>query len=146
MDARKKVLEVTEEKWLRWCGHLERMPGNRVPWRTGTWESLKEGKTARKIDGCKTTYDWPWSGSKGTRNRGIIIIIIIIIIKLTLRSGVVLQKLTVTHILKIPECCRTLSFYSFVHTNSSLRPAQIRSFYHVLPKNASKAVPQCTVL
>jgi hypothetical protein len=31
MEVRKNILEVTEEKRLRWFGHVERMPGNRLP-------------------------------------------------------------------------------------------------------------------
>jgi hypothetical protein len=27
MEVGKNILEVTEEKWLRWFGHVERMPG-----------------------------------------------------------------------------------------------------------------------
>jgi hypothetical protein len=27
----KNILEVTEEKRLRWFGHVRRMPGNRLP-------------------------------------------------------------------------------------------------------------------
>jgi hypothetical protein len=28
MEVGKNILEVTEEKRLRWCGHVKRMPGN----------------------------------------------------------------------------------------------------------------------
>jgi hypothetical protein len=28
MEVEKNILEVTEEKWLRWFGHGKRMPGN----------------------------------------------------------------------------------------------------------------------
>jgi hypothetical protein len=31
MEVGKNILEVTEEKRLRWFGHLNRMPGNRLP-------------------------------------------------------------------------------------------------------------------
>jgi hypothetical protein len=31
MEVEKNILEVTEEKRLRWFGHVERMPGNRLP-------------------------------------------------------------------------------------------------------------------
>jgi hypothetical protein len=45
IDARKKILEVIEEKRLRWFGHLKRIPRNRFPRRMGTRGSTKEGKT-----------------------------------------------------------------------------------------------------
>jgi hypothetical protein len=31
MKVGKNILEVTEEKRLRWFGHIKRMPGNRLP-------------------------------------------------------------------------------------------------------------------
>jgi hypothetical protein len=31
MEVEKNILEVTEEKGLRWFGHVKRMPGNRLP-------------------------------------------------------------------------------------------------------------------
>jgi hypothetical protein len=31
MEVEKNILEVTEEKRLRWFGHVKRMPGNRLP-------------------------------------------------------------------------------------------------------------------
>jgi hypothetical protein len=31
MEVGKNILEVTEEKRLRWFGHVKRMPGNRLP-------------------------------------------------------------------------------------------------------------------
>jgi hypothetical protein len=30
MEVGKNILEVTEEKRLRWFGHVKRMPGNRL--------------------------------------------------------------------------------------------------------------------
>jgi hypothetical protein len=30
-EVGKNILEVTEEKRLRWFGHVKRMPGNRLP-------------------------------------------------------------------------------------------------------------------
>jgi hypothetical protein len=38
MEARKNILEVNEEKRLRWFGHVERMPGNRLPLKVLEWE------------------------------------------------------------------------------------------------------------
>jgi hypothetical protein len=31
MEVRKNILEVIEEKRLRWFGHVKGMPGNRLP-------------------------------------------------------------------------------------------------------------------
>jgi hypothetical protein len=31
MEVRKNILEVTEEKRLRWFAHVKRIPGNRLP-------------------------------------------------------------------------------------------------------------------
>jgi hypothetical protein len=38
MEVRKNILEVTEEKRLRWFGHVKRMPGNRLPLKVLEWE------------------------------------------------------------------------------------------------------------
>jgi hypothetical protein len=38
MEVRKNVLEVTEEKRLRWFGHVKIMPGNRLPLKILEWE------------------------------------------------------------------------------------------------------------
>jgi hypothetical protein len=45
MEVRKNILEVTEEKRLRWFGHVRRMPGNRLPLKIVEWEP--EGKRRR---------------------------------------------------------------------------------------------------
>jgi hypothetical protein len=37
MEVRKNILEVTEEKRLRWFGHVKRMPGNRLPLKVLEW-------------------------------------------------------------------------------------------------------------
>jgi hypothetical protein len=37
-EVRKNILEVTEEKRLRWFGHVMRMPGNRLPLKILEWE------------------------------------------------------------------------------------------------------------
>jgi hypothetical protein len=41
MEVGKNILEVTEEKRLRWFGHVERMPGNRLPLKILEWEREK---------------------------------------------------------------------------------------------------------
>jgi hypothetical protein len=38
MEVRKNILEVTEEKRLRWFGHVKRMPGNRLPLKILEWD------------------------------------------------------------------------------------------------------------
>jgi hypothetical protein len=38
MEVRKNMLEVIEEKRLRWFEHVERMPGNRLPLKVLEWE------------------------------------------------------------------------------------------------------------
>jgi hypothetical protein len=45
MEVRKNILEVIEEKLLRWFGHVKRMPGNRLPLKVLEWEP--EGKRRR---------------------------------------------------------------------------------------------------
>jgi hypothetical protein len=48
MEVRKNILEVIEEKRLRWFGHVKRMQGNRLPLkslRMGTGGNTKKGKT-----------------------------------------------------------------------------------------------------
>jgi hypothetical protein len=37
MEVRKNILEVIEEKRLRWFGHVKRMPGNRLPLKVLEW-------------------------------------------------------------------------------------------------------------
>jgi hypothetical protein len=38
MEVRKNTLEITEEKWLRWFGHVMRMPGHRLPQKILEWK------------------------------------------------------------------------------------------------------------
>jgi hypothetical protein len=38
MEVRKSILEVIEEKRLRWFGHVKRMPGNSLPLKILEWE------------------------------------------------------------------------------------------------------------
>jgi hypothetical protein len=38
MEVGKNILEVIEEKRLRWFGHVKRMPGNRLSMKILEWE------------------------------------------------------------------------------------------------------------
>jgi hypothetical protein len=64
MEVRKNILEVTEEKRLRWFGHVKRMPGNRLSLKTRG--NAKKGKTQREMDRwSKTDHDKPWTDGRG---------------------------------------------------------------------------------
>jgi hypothetical protein len=68
MEVGKNILEVTEEKRLRWFGHVKRMPGNRLPLKIlmGTGGNEKKGKTQREMDRwSKTEHDKPWTERRG---------------------------------------------------------------------------------
>jgi hypothetical protein len=68
MELGKNILEVIEEKRLRWFGHVKRMPGNRLPLslRMGTRGNTKKGKTQRQMDRwSKTEHDKPWTDGRG---------------------------------------------------------------------------------
>jgi hypothetical protein len=69
MRAGKNILEVTEEKRLRWCGHVKRMPGNRLPLKILEWEpevTRRRGKAQREMDRwSKTEHDKPWTDRRG---------------------------------------------------------------------------------
>jgi hypothetical protein len=57
MEVGKNILEVTEEKRLRWFGHLKRMPGNRLPLKILEWEpegTRRSGRPRKRwIDGVR---------------------------------------------------------------------------------------------
>jgi hypothetical protein len=57
MEVGKNILEVTEEKRLRWFGHVKRMPGNRLPLKNLDWEPEGTGRRGRPkeswIDGVR---------------------------------------------------------------------------------------------
>jgi hypothetical protein len=69
MEVRKNILEVIEEKRLRWFGHVNRMPGNRLPLKVLEWEPEGTRRRARPkerwIDGSKTEHDKPWTDGRG---------------------------------------------------------------------------------
>jgi hypothetical protein len=63
VEVGKNILEVTEEKRLRWFGHVKGMPGNRLPLKILEWEP--EG-TRREMDRLsKTEHDKPWTDRRG---------------------------------------------------------------------------------
>jgi hypothetical protein len=57
MEVGKKILEVTEEKRLRWFGHVKRMPGNRLLRKIVEWEpegTRRRGRPKERwIDGVR---------------------------------------------------------------------------------------------
>jgi hypothetical protein len=69
MEVRKNILEVIEEKRLRWFGHVKRIPGNRLPLKNfgmGTRGNAKKGKTQRKMDRwSKTEHNKSWTERRG---------------------------------------------------------------------------------
>jgi hypothetical protein len=67
MEVGKNILEVTEEKRLRWFGHENaRKQTATENFRMGTRRNAKKGKTQREIDKCsKTEHDKPWTDRRG---------------------------------------------------------------------------------
>jgi hypothetical protein len=65
MEVGKNILEVTEEKRLRWFGHVKRMPGNRLPRKVLEREpevNAKKGKIQRETERwSKTEHDKTWT-------------------------------------------------------------------------------------
>jgi hypothetical protein len=58
MEVGKNILELIEEKRLRWFGHVKRMPGTRG--------KAKMVKTQRGMDRwSKTEHDKPWTDRRG---------------------------------------------------------------------------------
>jgi hypothetical protein len=57
MEVRKNILEVIEEKRLRWFGHVKRMPGNRLSLKVLEWEpggTRRRGRPKERwIDGVR---------------------------------------------------------------------------------------------
>jgi hypothetical protein len=57
MKVGKNIFEVTEEKRLRWFGHIKRMPGNRLPLNILEWEpegTRRRGRPKERwIDGVR---------------------------------------------------------------------------------------------
>jgi hypothetical protein len=57
MEVGKNILEVIEEKRLRWFGQVKRMPGNRLPRKILEWEPERTRRRGRPkerwIDGVR---------------------------------------------------------------------------------------------
>jgi hypothetical protein len=51
MEVGKNILEVVEEKRLRWFGHVKRMPGNRPPLKILEWEPEGTRRRGRPKEG-----------------------------------------------------------------------------------------------
>jgi hypothetical protein len=73
MEVGKNILEVTEEKRLRWFGHVKRMPGNSLPRKILEWEP--EGKRRRErpkerwIDGVRRSMTHHGLTEEDSRDR-----------------------------------------------------------------------------
>jgi hypothetical protein len=52
MEVRKNILEVTEEKRLRWFVHVKRMTGNRLPLKILEWETEEKRRRGRPKERC----------------------------------------------------------------------------------------------
>jgi hypothetical protein len=66
MEVRKNILEVIEEKRLRYFGHVKRMPGNRLPLKVLEWEPEGTQRRGRPKDRwSKTEHDKPWTDGRG---------------------------------------------------------------------------------
>jgi hypothetical protein len=50
VEVGKNIFEVTEEKQLRWFGHVKRMPGNRLPLKLLEWEPKGTRRRGRPKD------------------------------------------------------------------------------------------------
>jgi hypothetical protein len=61
----KGILEVIEEKRLRWSGHVKRMPGNRLPRKILDWEP--EGRRRRE----RPKEKWTDGVRRSMTNRGL---------------------------------------------------------------------------
>jgi hypothetical protein len=67
MEVGKNILEVIEQKQLRWFGHVKGMPGKRLRLKILEWEPKG---TQREMDRwSKTEHDKPWTDKEDTRDR-----------------------------------------------------------------------------
>jgi hypothetical protein len=73
MEVEKNILEVTEEKRIRWFGHVKRMSGNRLPLKILKWEpegTRRRGKhNERRIDGVRRSMTNHGLREEDTRDR-----------------------------------------------------------------------------
>jgi hypothetical protein len=73
MEVVKNILEVTEEKRLRWFGHVKRMPGNRLPRKISEWEPERTRRRGRLkerwIDGIRRSMTNHGLTEEGTRDK-----------------------------------------------------------------------------
>jgi hypothetical protein len=74
IEVRKNILEVIEEKRLRWFGHAKRMPGNRLSRKILEWEpegTRRRGRPKERwIDGVKRSMTKHGLTEEDTRDRG----------------------------------------------------------------------------
>jgi hypothetical protein len=73
MEVRKNILEVIEEKQLRWFRHVKRMPGDRLPLKILEWEPegmRRRGRPKEKwIDGARRSMTNHGLTEEDTRDR-----------------------------------------------------------------------------
>jgi hypothetical protein len=73
MEVGKKILEVIEEKRLRWFGHVKRMPGNKLPLKMLEWEpegTRRRGRPKERwIDGVRRSMTDHGLTEEDTRDR-----------------------------------------------------------------------------
>jgi hypothetical protein len=70
MEVGKNILEVIEEKRLRWFGHVKRMPGNRLPMKILEWEPEGKGRPKERwIDGVRRSMTNHGLTEEDTRDR-----------------------------------------------------------------------------
>jgi hypothetical protein len=73
MEMGKNMLEVIEEKRLRWFGHAKRMPGIRLPLKILEWEPERTRRSGRPkerwIDGVRRSMTNHTLTEEDTRDR-----------------------------------------------------------------------------
>jgi hypothetical protein len=73
MEVGKNILEVIEEKRLRWFEHVKRMPGNRLPLKVLEWEpegtQIRGRPKERRIDGVRRSMTNHGLADEDTRDR-----------------------------------------------------------------------------